>query len=50
MINHNEYDLHRPGIEHGLPDSKPNALPIALTGRQPMNKHLNMTFLSLASQ
>jgi hypothetical protein len=33
MINHNESDLHSPGIELGSPDSQLNALPIELTGR-----------------
>jgi hypothetical protein len=33
MINHIESDLHRPGIEHGSPDSQPNALPDGVTNR-----------------
>jgi hypothetical protein len=33
MINHNESDLHRLGIEPGSPDSQSNALPYDLTSR-----------------
>jgi hypothetical protein len=33
MINHNESELRRPGIEPGSPDSQSNALPIGQTGR-----------------